>query len=106
MADRHKPEDRPKAVRMPAGLPARVKAAADDDGVIVNGFIVAAIEEKLERRGSTTPAAPARSGATTSGRARRPSADTAPPATFKPAASRAHALTCKCGMCKPAGGKS
>jgi hypothetical protein len=41
---------------LPGGLEARVKAAAEADGGTVNAFIVAAIEEKLERRGSTTPA--------------------------------------------------
>jgi hypothetical protein len=46
---------KPKAVRLPGGLEARVKSALAD-GETVNGFIVAAIEERLERRqgGSTT----------------------------------------------------
>ena len=105
MTDRHKPEDKPKAVRMPGGLLARVKTAAETDGASVNGFIVAAIEEHLARRegGSTPPAAKAARGSTT--RARKPSEDTAPVVAFKPpepqAPRRAHALTCKCNMCKP-----
>lgn len=57
-ADRH--STKPKAVRMPGGLEARVKAALTADET-VNGFIVAAIEERLARRegSSTTPPAPA-----------------------------------------------
>ncbi len=43
---------------MPGALEARVKEAAEADGVAVNAFIVTAIEEKLQRRGSTTPVAP------------------------------------------------
>jgi hypothetical protein len=77
MTDRH--TGTPKGVRMPAGLLGRVKAAAATDGASVNGFIVAAIEEKLERRGSTTPAdrvAPPRA------RSRKPREDTAPAVTF------------------------
>ena len=71
--DRHKTA--PKAVRMPDGLLARVEAARAD-GETVNAFIVAAIEERLERcaGGSTAPAAEPRSGSTT----RKPRADTAP----------------------------
>jgi hypothetical protein len=54
MADRHKTT--PKAVRMPDGLLARVETAAEADGGSVNAFIVAAIEEKLQRReGGSTP---------------------------------------------------
>ena len=77
MADRHKPEDKPKAVRMPGGLLERVKTAAETDGASVNGFIVAAIEEKLERRegGSTAPTVRAKSGSTT----RKPKAALAVP---------------------------
>lgn len=57
---------KPKAVRMPDGLEARVKAAAEADGETVNAFIVAAIEERLERRGgSTVRTVPAMSGSTT-----------------------------------------
>lgn len=65
MTDRHKTQ--PKAVRLPPGLLPRVEAAAAADGASVNSFIVAAIEEKLDRRGSdsTTPPATARKGATT-----------------------------------------
>jgi len=33
--------------------------------------------------------------------ARKPRADTAPPVAFQPPQPRAHALTCKCGICKP-----
>jgi hypothetical protein len=50
MPDRHKVK--PKAVRMPDGLLARVETAAPESGLSVNAFIVAAIEEKLERRAS------------------------------------------------------
>jgi hypothetical protein len=54
MADRHKTT--PKAVRMPDGLLARVETAAEADGGSVNAFIVAAIEERLQRReGGSTP---------------------------------------------------
>jgi hypothetical protein len=65
---------------MPDGLLARVEIAAATDGASVNAFIVAAIEEKLQRRegGSTAPAvrvAPPR-------RARKPREDTAPAVTF------------------------
>ena len=103
MTDRHK--NRPKAVRMPDGLEARIGAALED-GEKVNAFIVAAIEERLERRGSTTSAAPAEPVAPPK-RSRRPRADIAPAATFKQAEPqrRAHAQTCKCTMCKPTGGK-
>ena len=102
--DRHKGQ--PKAVRRPDGLLARVEAAAKIDGVRVNGFIVAAIEEHLARRegGSTPPAVKAMRGSTT--RARKPREDTAPAATFKQPEQppqRAHAPTCKCGICKPGG---
>lgn len=47
MADRHKVK--PKAVRMPDGLLARIEAALAD-GESVNAFIVSAIEEKLAKR--------------------------------------------------------
>jgi len=62
---------------MPDGLLARVEAAAEIDGVRVNGFIVAAIEAELQRRdgGSTAPAAKPRSGSTT----RKPKAALAVP---------------------------
>jgi hypothetical protein len=52
---------------MPDGLEARVETAAEADGASVNGFIVAAIEEKLQRRegASAAPAAPVKSGSTT-----------------------------------------
>lgn len=66
---------------MPDGLEARIGAALED-GEKVNAFIVAAIEEKLQRRGSTTPAAPAEPVAPPK-RPRKPRADTAPAATFK-----------------------
>jgi len=62
---------------MPDGLLARVKEAAAADSATVNGFIVAAIEEKLQRRegGSTAPAARVRRGSTT----RKPKAALAVP---------------------------
>ena len=41
---------KPKAVRLPAGLRERIELAAEAEGVTVNAFIVAAIEEELERR--------------------------------------------------------
>jgi hypothetical protein len=65
---------------MPDGLLARAEAVLAD-GETMNGLIVAAIEELVARRegGSTKPAA-AR-GSTT--RARKPKADTAPPAQFR-----------------------
>lgn len=43
---------KPKAVRLPGGLEARVKAAVEGTPETVNAFIVAAIEERLERRES------------------------------------------------------
>lgn len=47
---------KPKAVRLPGGLEARVKSAAEGSDETVNAFIVAAIEEKLQRReGGSTP---------------------------------------------------
>ena len=66
---------------MPDGLLARVKEALAGKET-VNGFIVAAIEERLERRegGSTAPAAKPRDGSTT----RKLRADTSPPARFQP----------------------
>jgi len=60
MTDRHK--SKPKAVRMPDGLLARVGKAVEADGGSVNSFIVAAIVEKLDRRESAAspPASPLR----------------------------------------------
>lgn len=92
--DRHK--TKPKAVRMPDGLLARVETAVEGSAETVNAFIVAAIEERLERRedGSTT-------------RTRKARADTAPPVVLRqpaPVAVRAHAPTCKCGICRPGKG--
>lgn len=87
--DRHKTT--PKAVRMPDGLEARVETAAEADGASVNGFIVAAIEEKLRRRGSgsTAPAAPVKRGSTT----RKPREAPAPAARFV-AAEKPESATC------------
>lgn len=80
MTDRHK--TKPKAVRMPDGLLARVEVAVKTAGETVNAFIVAAIEEKLQRREGKNPA-PAQVTTT-----------------------RTHALNCKCPVCKPStGGK-
>jgi hypothetical protein len=50
MPSQHK--TKPKAVRMPGGLLARVEAAVESSDETVNAFIVAAIEERLERRES------------------------------------------------------
>jgi len=83
MPNRH--ATKPKAVRMPGGLEARVRAAAEADGETVNAFIVAAIEEKLQRRegGSTRSVAPVKRSSTTAPRGRTPRADTAPPVKLR-----------------------
>lgn len=81
MADRHK--TKPKAVRMPDGLQARVETVVRDTPETFNAFVVAAIEERLARResGSATRATRPTRGSTTS--ARKDCEDTAPRATFR-----------------------
>ena len=89
----------PKAVRMPGGLLARIESAVEGSPETVNAFIVAAIEDRLERRegGSTPPPARARTGSTAQARTGPPE-----PAASATAPSRAlHAANCKCGICKP-----
>jgi hypothetical protein len=126
MADRHK--NRPKAVRMPDGLLGwyETYAAAQDSSV--NSALVAALEEFRSRHdGATTAPVPAVRGATAVSpppkRTRTPRGDTAPAVMFtapldSPNARialtgrdeqpqpprRAHAPTCKCGICKPTKG--
>lgn len=63
MSDRHK--SRPKAVRMPDGLLPRIRDALGD-GESVNAFIVAAVGERLARRGGGSTAG---SGGATTGAA-------------------------------------
>lgn len=89
---------------MPDGLLARVEAAIKAAGGTVNAFIVAAIEEKLQRRESGSTPEPR--AVAPPKRSRKPRDDTAPAVEVHSPQppSRAHAITCKCAVCKPSTG--
>lgn len=101
------------AFRLPEGLLARLKDGAQRHGQTMTDIAAHGIAAELDRLdGITTSAAPAKP-VSPPRRPRKPKADTAPVATFKPpeppepqqTPRRTHALTCKCMMCKPTGGK-
>lgn len=90
------------AFRLPEGLLAWLKRQAEREGgdVTMTAIVERALERERERcEGITTGNGRTGSVSPPPKRARKPSADTAPAATFRPA--RTHALTCKCGICKP-----
>ena len=93
------------AFRLPEGLLARLQAHAKD-GQTMTDIAARGIAAELDRLDGITTAEPV---SPPPKRPRRPRADTAPAATFKqpePQSPRqVHALTCKCGTCKPTGGK-
>jgi hypothetical protein len=82
----------------PAGDSAWARSEAERRGVALSAILTEALQRYRAECGAKHPpaAAPPR-------RTRKPIADTAPAATFRPAgpAPRAHALNCKCGICKP-----
>lgn len=80
-----------------------MESAVEGSAETVNGFIVAAIEERLGRRegGSTASAVRAKTGSTTGRTARSREPRSAPPVILREPARPAHSPTCKCGTCKP-----
>lgn len=97
------------AFRFPEAVLARLKAGAKRHGETMTDIVVRGTVAELDRLdGITISSAPA-SPVSPSRRARKPRADAVPPATFVPAEPRRtrHALTCKCGICRPVktGGK-
>jgi len=97
------------AFRLPEGLLASLKGAAAEDERTMTDCVSEAIGEWLDRRNGITTrvtTVPEPAAAVSPPRARKPREDTAPRATFKsPEPSRrAHAVNCKCGMCKPTKG--
>jgi hypothetical protein len=99
------------AFRLDPDLRARLKAQAEKEGVTMTAYVSEAIEEKMAR-GITTSAAPPEPVSPPRARSRKPREAAAPAARFVAAdperpqpAPRKHAVTCKCGICRPNGGK-
>lgn len=87
------------AFRFAPELLARLKAGAERHGQTMTDIVARGTEAELDRLdGITTDRARPEAVSPPPARTRKVSADTAPAAAFRPA--RAHALTCKCGICK------
>lgn len=110
MPDRHAKDL--AAFRLDPDLRARLKARAEEEGITMTDYVSEAIEEKLAR-GITTSAAPVAPVSPPRSRSRKPREDAAAPAARFVAADpeqpqpapRRHAVTCKCGICRPKNGE-